>query len=296
MKLINKTVITVVMALAAVVTMMAQTRRVTPVQNRPTAKPSEYKETVPTGPDRTHVVEQTDVNGNTVLVDTVTGLEFVDSTLIQAPPPMIYPLWHEAILGVNVWDGIMRLTGQPHGIGDVWAEVSLHNRYFPYAAFGLGACRATPDGQNFSYRTPVAPYFKLGCAYNFLYNSDPAYKLMAGVRYGVSSYKWNLYDVTVDEGYWQDPSHFTLENQRSTTGYLELTFGIKVKIVGPLSMGWNVCWRSVVHQTASPHGEPMYIPGYGYRGNTIGGNFSVMYTIPLSRPKSENQTDVSNVK
>lgn len=282
-----------VLLLAAAMSIAAQQRRITPVTPKRTATPSGYKETVPTGPDRTHVVEQTDVNGNTVLVDTLTGLEFVDSTLIKAPPPMIYPLWHEAIAGINVWDGLMRLTGQKHGIADVWGEVSLHNRYFPYAAFGLGACRVTPDAQNYTFRSPVAPFFKLGCSYNFLYNSDPSYKLLAGLRYGFSAYSWSLTDVTVDEGYWRDPSHFALLNRRSVTGWLELTFGIKVKIVGPLSMGWNIHYRSVLHQSSSPNGAPMYIPGFGYRSTPIGASFSVMYVLPFS--KNVNQTAAEQV-
>ena len=65
-------------------------------------------------------------------VDTVTGLEYVDSTLLKAPPKMEYPLLHEVVAGVNVWDPLMRALGQKYGLGDVWGELSLHNRYFPF--------------------------------------------------------------------------------------------------------------------------------------------------------------------
>ena len=75
----------------------------------------------------------------------------------------------------------MRAFGQHYGLGDVWAEVSLHNRYFPFLAIGVDAIAMTlPDGSNFTFRVPVSPYVKIGASYNFFYNSNPDYKLQMG--------------------------------------------------------------------------------------------------------------------
>lgn len=268
---------------AAVGLQMSAQRRVTPVQpTAPGTTPNVEREKKI---DRSRLVEMPDANGNVVLVDTVTGKEFVDSTLLAAPPKMEYPLLHEVIVGVNLWNGLMRATGAHYGLGDVWAEVSLHNRYFPFLAIGLDNCNDTPDDMNFTFRTPVSPYVKIGASYNFFYNSNPDYKLQVGMRYGFTNYKWSVDDVTVDEGYWGDPSHFSIPDQKSTAGYFELTFGLKVKVFKSWSLGWNIIYHSILHETKSAVGKPMFIPGYGKRGSTMTGSFSLMYTIPLNKKK-----------
>lgn len=262
-------------------------RRVTPVQP---ADPSKPKKEKTDEFDRSRLVEKSDVNGNIILVDTVTGSEYVDSTLLKAPPKMEFPLLHEVIVGFNFWDVAMRAFGQKYGLGDFWGEVSLHNRYFPYFAIGLGNINDTPALQNFTFKSGIAPYFKIGASYNFLYNSNPDYKLQMGLRYGFTTYKWGLENVTVDEGYWRDPSQYNLENQKNTAGYLEITLGLKVKVFKNISFGWHFIYHSILHESTNPHGEPMYIPGYGKRSGTVTGNFSVMYTIPINR-KPEPKPD-----
>ncbi|MCM1520507.1 MAG: DUF6048 family protein [Lachnoclostridium sp.] len=230
----------------------------------------------------TNVVSRVDLNGNTILVDTVTGQEYNDSTLLPPPPRMIYPLMHSVIAGVNLWDGAMRLLGQKYGVGSVWAALSLHNRYMPYFEVGLSSADDTPDGSNFTYKSPLAPFFKIGANYNFLYNSTPDYQIYAGLRYGFTPFKYSIDNVTVDEGYWNDPSHFSIATQSATAGYLEFVLGIKVKIVKQFSVGWHVGFHKILHESAAPYGKPMVIPGYGKRGATLTAGLSIIYTIPLN--------------
>lgn len=280
-----------VLMLGALIPLSAQ-RRVTPVTPRdPGTAPQlpALKQAV----DSSRLVTTIDAQGNTVTVDTVTGLEYVDSTLLKAPPKMEYPLIHEVIAGVNLWDPIMRALGQKYGLGDVWAELSMHNRYFPFLAIGVGSINDTPVDKNFTFKTPVAPYFKLGASYNFLYNSNPDYRLQMGLRYGFSTYKWSALDVTVDEGYWDTPTGYSLKDISNTAGYLEVTFGIKVKIAGNFSAGWTLVYHSVMHESKSPYGKPMYIPGYGKRNGAFTGNFSIMYTIPINKKTSTEVTPLN---
>lgn len=257
-------------------------RRITPVTSRdPGQAPVVTDVKQPIDPSR--LVTTTDAQGNSVTVDTVTGKEYVDSTMLPAPPKMLYPLIHQAIVGVNVWDGFMRCLGQKFGLGDVWAELSMHNRYFPFVAFGFGNITDTPINKNYTFHSPMAPYFKLGGSYNLFYNSNPDYKLQMGLRYGFSSFKWSVSDVTVDEGYWDDPSRYTIPDQSYSAGYLEITAGVKVKIVGNISAGWTLIYHSVLHESKSAYGKPMYIPGYGKRNGAFTGNLSIIYTLPLNK-------------
>ncbi len=268
---------------AAVIMPLSAQRRVTPVTPREPGSTPQVTTNLKQQVDSSRLVTTIDAHGNTVMVDTVTGLEFVDSTLLKAPPKMEYPLLHEVIAGVNVWDPIMRALGQKYGLGDVWAELSMHNRYFPFFAIGLGTINETPVGKNFTFKSPVAPYFKIGGSYNFFYNSNPDYRLQMGLRYGFTTYKWSALDVTVDEGYWGTPSTYSLKDIGNTAGYLEVTFGIKVKIAGNFSAGWTIVYHSILHESKSAYGNPMYIPGYGKRNGAISGNFSIMYTIPINK-------------
>lgn len=55
-------------------------------------------------------------DGTTVYVDTVSGEEWIDSTAIRSIPKMKYPLFVDATVGVDIWDPVMRLFGQKHGL------------------------------------------------------------------------------------------------------------------------------------------------------------------------------------
>lgn len=255
-------------------------RRVTPVEPRPGTQGA--PQPVKVDP-RANLAERKDAQGNVVLVDTVTGEEWVDSTAVTPKKKMLYPLFQSVEVGVNVFDLAMRAFGENYGLFDVWAQLNIHNRYMPFVAFGLGSCDETPDGQNYTYKSKTAPYFKLGFNYNIFYNNSPDYQFTLGARYGFSNFKFEVSDITIDEGYWGSPTMTSIPSQSSTVGYVELTAGVKVKIVGPLSMGWTISYHSILHESKPKMGKPMYIPGFGKRGGTFGAAFSIIYTLPLNK-------------
>ncbi len=257
-------------------------RRVTPVD--PTVKKNIIRQQPgkPKPLDRTHIVEQLDANGNTILVDTLTGLEVIDSLAIADKPRNLYPKYTSVSIGLNVWDPIMRCLGQKYGIGDVWARFSFYNRFMPFAALGLGNANITPDGLNYTWKSKIAPYLKLGFDYNVFYNNSPDYQLLVGLRYGITRFSFQVVDVTVPGGYWKDPATMNIPSQTSTIGYLEISLGLRVKLIGNLAAGWAVTFRSLLNQSKCPYGEPMYIPGFGKRGQPLGASISFIYTIPLN--------------
>lgn len=265
-------------------------RRVTPVE-----PPSGVPEPKPTEMDRTNVVERADAQGNVVLVDTLTGSEFVDTlAVVPKTTRMQYPLLHAVTVGVNLWDPIMRILGQEYGGAEVWAELSLHNRYKPVVEFGLSAANITPEEMNYTFKSSLAPYFKIGINYNIFYNSNPNYQMNVGLRYGFTTYSYKVVDVTVNEGYWDDPSHFSLPSTRSTAGWLEITAGVKVLIAKPISLGWNIKYSTKLHESAAPYGEPMYIPGFGKRKNPLSVSFNIMYTLELNGKRNPSEAPDGN--
>ena len=262
-------------------------RRITPTVPAPGINENKDKKQ---GIDMTHVKEMTNADGVVILVDTVLGTEVVDSTRLLVAKGNIYPLLESATVGVNVWDGIMRVLGQQYGLVGFRGDVNLHNRYRPFVEIGFSKADFTPDGLNYTYRMGIAPYFKIGAGYNIFYNSNPDYSLCINLGYGFSNFSYSYDDVTVDEGYWHDPAHFNLPSQRVTVGYFEVGAAIRVKIAGPISAGWSVVYHRRLHESHTPYGPPVIIPGYGKRDGALAVSAFVSYTLPLSkRPEPTEQ-------
>ncbi len=281
MRPLNRILLLLVVALTAAVAAEAQ-RRVTPVE--PTTGPTQkLTPEQQAALDKSRLAHRHDANGNIVLVDTVTGIEYHD-TLATSIRRMIYPTVFRLSAGVNIWDLAMRCFNQEYGIGSVWVELNMHNRYFPYAEFGIGTADFTPDAANFTYKSPMAPYFKIGATYNMFYNSNPDYQFLAGFHYGFTPFKWHVDDITLNDTYWDETSTFSIPSRSSTAGYLEIVFGVKVKIVDRFSLGWNLIYHSVLHESKSPEGKPLYIPGFGKRDTHFTGTFSLIYTFDLNKP------------
>lgn len=241
---------------------------------------------------RANSISYLDEKGRTIFIDTITGDEWTDSTLINRVPKMEFPLFHALTVGVNVWDPIMRAFGQKFGVADAWLELSLHNRYKPIVEVGLGTADNTPSGMNFTYKSPMSMYFRLGANYNFLYNSNPSYSVFAGLRYGFSPFTYHVDDIHISDGYWGESSVINIPSQNATAGWLEVVFGLRVKIWGPVSAGWSLKYHSIIHESKSAYGKPWYIPGYGSRNGSITGSFSISYTFGIEKLNKQKTDDV----
>ena len=235
-----------------------------------------------------------DDRGMLVFVDTVTGEQWVDSTAMSTLPKMKHPLLYSGSVGVNIWDPVMRAFGQRYGLFDAWVQLNLHNRYLPVFEVGLGQMDHRPKTSDFTFRVPASVYFRIGADYNFFYNSNPDYLLVAGLRYGFSPFSYEVRDIVLDSPYWDETAVFDIPSRNATAGWLELRLGVIVKIWGPISMGWNFKYSKMLHESKSAVGQPWYVPGFGTRGPGIGATFSVIYTIPLERLNKPGRTGVIN--
>ena len=289
-------IIILVFTIAAAASLqLAAQRRVTPVSNAATTTQSRNENKLPVDSiDRSKLVEYRDDKGNVVLVDTITGREIVDSTAMPKVPPMIYPLVYDASVGVNLWDPLMRAFGQSYGLIGFSAHFNMHNRYIAAFEFGLGNANNTPADNNYTYHQGLAPYFKIGLDYNFLYNSNPAYMIFAGIRYGFTPFKWTLRDVNSTNDYWGEPSAIPFPDINATAGYLEFLFGLKVNLYKNISMGWTLRYHRVIHESPTTYGNAWYVPGFGTRNSALGASLSVFYTLPL-KGKRETQVETGPV-
>ena len=289
--------ILILMTLAITIGAYAQ-RRISPVEtpaSQTQAVNLNPKDTTAT-PDPTKMPNLThyhDDKGNVVYVDTITGKEFIDSTKLKKASTMTYPLLDDVTLGVNIWDPVVRALGQDYGIADIWAELSLHNRIKPIFEFGLGQASHTPEDGNYSYKSNIAPYFKVGANYNFLYNKAKENQIYAGLRYGITPFSFEVNDITINNSYWDENISTSIPSQSALVGYGEIVLGIKVQIYKQWSLGWAFKYHLILHENKNDYGDPWYIPGFGTRTSSFAGAFNVMYTIPLKKKKKSSTATIS---
>lgn len=259
-----------VLAFIAFVLPVVAQKKITPVDNDPT-KP------------RQPVLHYYDKHGQP-LDEPVLFLADLD-TVKQAKPGPVYPLWQSVSVGLNIFDGVMMLTGQKYASMDVWAMLSLHNWILPVAEFGLGFADNKPEEGNYRYKGKPSFYGKLGVNYNFLYKSNPDYQVHLGLRACYSCFRYDITDITINSSYWSQTNRFSIPDQKAHAFYGELLGGIKVKIWKNFSMGWDARFRFKFKSTNGKNSKPWFIPGYGTSA-PLSASFSLIYTIPLNKAKN----------
>lgn len=251
-----------------VVSISAQQREITPV---------DVDDKKPKQP----VMHYYDKHGNP-LKEPVMFYSELDTILKEKKKFSDYPLLNALSLGVNVWDPIMFVAGQKYGGIDVWADLSIHNSFFPIVEFGVGVADDKPENGNYRYKGKPSFYGKIGLNYNFFRKSNSDYQLYLGVRGGFSSFKYDITDITINSPYWSQTNQFEILDQHATAIYGEAVVGIKVKIWKAFSMGWSFRYHHLFKCNDAPNSSAWYIPGFGTRNSKLGATFSLIYTIPLS--------------
>ena len=92
----------------------------------------------------------------------------------------------------------------------------IHNWFFPVVEAGIGFADNTPEQGNFTYRTKPSFYAKVGMNYNFMYKSDPAYQVFAGFRVGFSSFKYDIENIKITNGYWDQTQSFSMTGLKAS--------------------------------------------------------------------------------
>lgn len=216
-------------------------------------------------------------------------------TVKNNSPRSPYPLINGFTFGINFGDAILSLIGQNHYSYDISAMLSFHNWFFPVIEAGVGWGNHTESGDSYKVKAKPSFYAKIGLNYNFLYKSKPDYMAYFGLRFGFSNHRWDITDIkpsspdtsgsdvssggASDEGSGSDQSSSAavytpsindiardtgvteMLNQSCVSIYGEVVAGLKVKIAGPFSLGWNVRYR--VYKHSSKNQSPWFIPGYG---------------------------------
>ncbi len=219
-------------------------------------------------------------------------LDTVGSAKTNARP--VYPCLNSIDIGINIFDAVAILAGQKYGGADIRASLSMWNWLFPTIEIGVaGACNK-PKDNNYTYKSSPSVYFKIGADYNFLYKSNPDYRLFAGLRLGATPFSYRITDISTGSSYWQEYQQFSLPTENATALYGEVLLGLRVKIWKQLSLGWSVRFHHLFKSTRGTHSDPWFIPGMGTQSSKVGASFSVTYTLPLTKSDKAANTDTDN--
>lgn len=158
-------------------------------------------------------------------------------------------------------------------------RVNLREKYFPVAEVGIGVCNNHDEATDLHYKTR-APFFRLGCDYNFLSNNPNGNRVFAGARVGFSAFKYDISGPAFTDPVWGGtvPNSFT--GVSGNQSWLELVFGIEAKIWSIFHLGWSLRYKNRITHSSGKPGEPWYVPGYGKGGNSvIGATFNLVFDI-----------------
>lgn len=197
----------------------------------------------------------------------------------KAPVEYAYPLLNDVSLSVNVFEPAMQLFGWQHADYEAMLTADLHHRFMPHVVAGMGYCDERSDDQ-VRFHTKATPYLKLGCYYNFKFNSPtPADYYAVFARYGASSSHADISGMTYTDGYWPDYGPQSLSRIHYRCHWLEVGGSIRVQVAGPLSLGWDLYVKPLIRKAGSEVGKPYFVPGYGVTSSKFGFGFHAIYSL-----------------
>jgi len=200
-----------------------------------------------------------------------------------------YPLLNGLNISVDIFDPLYDIFLGSSASYEAQAMLDLHHRFFPLGSFGMGYANETSNNgiefstgkaQEFTFKSDLSPFLKVGMAYNLRYNStkpDDLYMLFA--RYGIARSTADLTNIYYASSYWDDMHLPDLLDQSYTTQWIEAGVMIKVQLIKHISLGWDLYAKIKLSQTGTKYGEPPFVPGYGDCSSIFGFNFRVYYDI-----------------
>lgn len=177
---------------------------------------------------------------------------------------------------------------------EVAVDVNLKNRFFPIAELGYGSTDTWSD-KGIHYKSN-APYFRIGMDYNTLYKKQHGHMLLVGLRYGVSSFKYDVDALglddpiyggivgnpNLDDEIWGGSLPYNHKGMKGSMQWAEFCVGIRAHVWKALYMGWSLRFKFKLSASADEYGDPWYVPGFGkYGSNTIGVTYTITYKLPL---------------
>ena len=172
-------------------------------------------------------------------------------------------------------------------------RLNLLNTYFPVVEIGYGNCDHTDNNTHIKYKTN-APYFKAGIDFNLLKDKFSDNRLYVGLRYGFSTYKFDISGPAIADPIWGGSEPFSYKGINATSHWAEAVFGFQVKMWKSFHMGWSVRLKREIHSSSNDISQPYYIPGYGStsQDTSWGGTYHLIFDLNWGKKR----TKVENIE
>lgn len=175
--------------------------------------------------------------------------------------------------------GAIQKAVSDYGQYEAALRINLRDKYFPIVEAGIGKADHDDAVSKISYSSS-APYFRIGVDFNMMKQKHDVNRIYVGVRYGFSSFKYDVHHPGVKDPIWKDISAYDVDDVSCNYHWAELVAGVDAKIWGPFHLGWSARYRRRISYDNGPLGNVWYVPGYGKSGNTrMGGTFNVTIDI-----------------
>lgn len=208
----------------------------------------------------------------------VRGIQYTpdESELLESLKPI--PLFAGVSVSGDVAGAVMAVVS-PYGQYEAACRVNLRGRFFPIFEAGWGLSDHTDESTELHYKTG-APYFRIGCDYNFARNRRSGNRILGGLRYGFSSFKYDVDGPDIVDNVWGTTTPFHFEGLKGNVHWCEVSFGLEAKIWSIFHLGWTVRYRLRLSNKTSDVGDPWYVPGYGKNDtHALSGTFNVIFDI-----------------
>lgn len=204
-----------------------------------------------------------------------------------------FPLYNGVTVSVDLWGIGSKVLGGDFLSSEVAVDVNLKNHFFPIVELGYGGTDAWND--NGTHYKSSAPYFRIGVNYNALYKKKFDNFLFVGLRYAMSSFKYDVEALSVDDpvyggaignpnqmdDIWGGSVPFN-HKLKGSMQWFEFCVGIRAHIWKQFYMGWGLRFKFRTSSSTGEYGDPWYVPGFGkYGSNTMGVTYTITYKLPF---------------
>ena len=171
--------------------------------------------------------------------------------------------------------GLVQKMVSDYGQYEAGVRVNLRDKYFPVIELGLGKADHTDIITQTSYDTS-APYGKIGMDFNIMKNKHDIYRVLIGLRYAYTSFKFNVEHADLTDPVWGGTTPFVGHDIKANCHWAELLAGVDAKIWGSLHLGWSVRYKRRLKYDNGDLGNVWYVPGFGKQGSSrITGTFDI---------------------
>ncbi len=175
--------------------------------------------------------------------------------------------------------GLVMMSLSSYGQAEAALRINMKNRYFPIFEAGWGVCDHDEYTTGLHYKTN-APFFRIGCDYNLSKNLRSGNRVFVGLRYGFTSFKYDLDGPAIVDPVWGTETPFSFHSVRSGMGWGEAVFGLEAKLWKFFHLGWTFRYRLRFHEKTASPGSAWYVPGYGKNdSHALGGTFNITFDI-----------------